>query len=1116
MANDDEVLISARLQDGISAATARINKRVEELEQQVQDLARTFRKAGVDAEQGLGQAEEAAEDVGKASRRARPPVKQLGDEAARTGAKATAGAAGLDTFANKAKKAGSTSRQSGRLLMTSFKFAGLVTGAFAFAGGLSAIGAGGAIAVGGLAPMLGILAAVPGLFLAAKLGMWAFKLSGEQLTPMLDQIKSQFTDLAPFVAGGGLASGMQALADSTLGLAQASGIGLRGIGAEIGEVARETGRWVRSEPALAQIQAIFEGLRPVTGNLARGVLALLQAFLNMVQMSLPVTQKMGEAFYWIANGLRSWTAQNLANGRGAAWLSKAWLLFIGVVEVLVDVTIGVYNVLRIAAGYAYEFGAGMESSAQSFRRWTESAEGQARINQYFQESLPALREMGRLLGMIVGGFGSLAANQNVAPLLEQIRTEFAPALGELVAKLSGQGGLGPALITAATAMVTLFATLDFSGLTAFIVAVGQLAAGIAWIAQNVPGANFLIGALLASMLGFKILGPVFTMLGSGAAALSWVWGAAQGVDNLSKKQKMFKGILSMVHLGLTALGTAFKTMAIAGVTALRTLSIALFTTPVGWIILGIMAIIAGIILLWNNCEWFRDAVTAAWEWIKNAAVTAWEWIVNAVVVSVAAIGGFFSGLVDWLVSAWQWVKDAASSTWSAVTGFVSGAVDTIGTIFGWLWTNIIEPVWNVIATGAKIYFGIVAFVVQTAIYVIVAIVAFLAWIFEAAWNDISNKAKYVFEKVIMPVVEFFRSSWESLTSWVSEKWTWLTTAMAIAWNLFYSTYIEPVVLAFRIGWEMLSNWVSEKWTWLTTAMAIAWNIFYTTYIQPVIDGFSEKWTWLTTLISIGWAMLTGYLSDRWNGFKDTIGGVIEWASRTWGDFTSWLGSVFAPVGSAISAIWEGIQKAASNAADIVKGAWDTVAGAVKSVWNFIAGGWNSIPSITVPDWVPGMGGNTFSLPKLPMLWKGGEAPGGMAVVGEHGPEPLVKGGQVVGMVGANGPEVTSLPKGGYVVPNLSTLNALPGLTKSLPAGVAAAVARSVPGYAGALGSGGGSGGGDGLRRAVERLAESMSGQAPPVHLHGSKLTTEDVTEAWRRYDRERKLRKKYDYAAGGR
>ena len=120
---------------------------------------------------------------------------------------------------------------------------------------------------------------------------------------------------------------------------------------------------------------------------------------------------------------------------------------------------------------------------------------------------------------------------------------------------------------------------------------------------------------------------------------------------------------------------------------------------------------------------------------------------------------------------------------------------------------------------------------------------------------------------------------------------------------------------------------------------------------------------------------------------------------------------------------------------------------------------------------------------------------------------------VLGMLGLNGPEVASIPRGGYVVPNLSTLSALPGLTKSLPAGVAAAVARSVPGYAGALR--GRAPRDDGLKRAVDKLARAMAGRMPPVTVQGTGDNGDDVYQAWKKVRREEKAKGNYDYTAGG-
>ena len=172
----------------------------------------------------------------------------------------------------------------------------------------------------------------------------------------------------------------------------------------------------------------------------------------------------------------------------------------------------------------------------------------------------------------------------------------------------------------------------------------------------------------------------------------------------------------------------------------------------------------------------------------------------------------------------------------------------------------------------------------------------------------------------------------------------------------------------------------------------------------------------------------------------------------------------------------------------------------------------------MPDWVPVIGGDTFGLPKLPVLYAGGEAPGGRALVGEVGPEPVVRGGSVIGMVGMNGPEIAPIPAGGYVVPNLDTLRRLPGLTRTLPPAVAAAVSRSMPGYGRVLAhedsrpatpppAGGGT---RTLERALGELATEMRRRPPTVNTTSGDVAVE-VERVMRKLRREEEIRRRYSY-----
>ena len=72
---------------------------------------------------------------------------------------------------------------------------------------------------------------------------------------------------------------------------------------------------------------------------------------------------------------------------------------------------------------------------------------------------------------------------------------------------------------------------------------------------------------------------------------------------------------------------------------------------------------------------------------------------------------------------------------------------------------------------------------------------------------------------------------------------------------------------------------------------------------------------------------------------------------------------------------------------------DIVGGIVapfKLAFNMIAGLWNDTLgkiNFTIPDWIPAIGGNTWGLPKIPLLAEGTRNfTGGPAIVGERGPE----------------------------------------------------------------------------------------------------------------------------------
>ena len=119
----------------------------------------------------------------------------------------------------------------------------------------------------------------------------------------------------------------------------------------------------------------------------------------------------------------------------------------------------------------------------------------------------------------------------------------------------------------------------------------------------------------------------------------------------------------MVAEKITALVTAFNTWKAAteGVTiAQKLLNVAMSANPIGIVLTLVGALVAGIVVLWNTNEGFRDAVMSAWQNIQ-------EFVGGA----IQAIIGFFTNLGTTISQLPQMFADWLNSVVATVTGWVS-------------------------------------------------------------------------------------------------------------------------------------------------------------------------------------------------------------------------------------------------------------------------------------------------------------------------------------------------------------------------------------------------------------------------------------------------------------
>jgi TP901 family phage tail tape measure protein len=208
------------------------------------------------------------------------------------------------------------------------------------------------------------------------------------------------------------------------------------------------------------------------------------------------------------------------------------------------------------------------------------------------------------------------------------------------------------------------------------------------------------------------------------------------------------------------------------------------------------------------------------------------------------------------------------------------------------------------------------------------------------------------------------------------------------------------------------NW-SKAWEGLKLIFAGA--------LQALQGIFLAGWHLLRAAFDAALAGLAEAWSICWNGIKDFFGGILgdHGLKGLWNDVANWFVGKFADFRAMVSAVPKDLARLWDGCFDGLKAAWSGVIQWVRDTWNGSIGGFG----FDIPSWVPGIGGESWTIPKL--------ASGGVTLTG----------GSV--WVGERGPELLTLPPGASVRP-LTRPDMLPAAAGE-PSGLNVAVTVNVAG-----------------------------------------------------------------------
>ena len=392
---------------------------------------------------------------------------------------------------------------------------------------------------------------------------------------------------------------------------------------------------------------------------------------------------------------------------------------------------------------------------------------------------------------------------------------------------------------------------------------------------------------------------------------------------------MIQGIISVMELWrMATLGNA---------AAQAALNKTLLGNPIALIVAAIAGIIAAIVLLYNNCEWFREMVNGIFEAIKNFVGTA-----------VEVVGGFISSVWEKIQEIWAFIQPYIEMIWA----FIQQILADIAQIFSDTW-EIIKAIWDLVQPYfLMLWEGIKA--------IFAPVIEVLGGLFSAAWEAI----KLVWDVVVM----YFSTIWENIKIVFSVVATVLGSFFSNAWT------------AIKAVWDVVASYFAAVWNAIKTIFSV---------VKDVLTGnFRGAWEGIKSI----WSGFANFFQTAWNSVKTIFSSVGNFFRTAFSSAWNAVQNVFANWGSFFSGLWNRISSTFSSIGTRISGA---ISGAVRSGINGVISSIQSIinsgiglinGAIGLINKIPGVSIGRLGYLSLPRLAHGGILQEGDAMVAEAGPE----------------------------------------------------------------------------------------------------------------------------------
>lgn len=328
-----------------------------------------------------------------------------------------------------------------------------------------------------------------------------------------------------------------------------------------------------------------------------------------------------------------------------------------------------------------------------------------------------------------------------------------------------------------------------------------------------------IGAVVAA------IGPALIIFGKLSSGVSKAIGA------FSKISGVFK-----------AAGTAGK-----GLWAI------LSVNPIGAVVAAVVALVAGFVLMYKKCDWFREMVNKAFAEIKKSVSETIEKIKPI----LQQLGESFKNLMEKLKPVFQFFT-------TYVMAVIQGALSAVAPIISAL-KNLIEIVKNLITAVVN--------------YIITFFQTFgvdVKKIFSDIWSGIVS----IFSGVGAWFADKFRAAYTAITTifsgigqWFAARWTDIKNALSTV-ATWFQTMFQNAYTNVKNVFSAIGQWFNDRYTDIKSVFSTVGSWFYTKFTEAYTN-IKNVFSNIGSFFSGIWNTIKGIFTNVGTNIGEAIGGAFK-------------------------------------------------------------------------------------------------------------------------------------------------------------------------------------------------------------------------------------------------